>query len=148
MFKFLVTGAGAARKSLTGFASFNLSRRSVRSLSFASVKAEEVSGSELAEVYNLVGGKWIGASKWNTILDPLNGEPFIKVAEVDETGIQSFVESLSSCPKHGLHNPFKSPERYLMLGDVSTKAAHMLSLPQVSFFFTRLIQRVSPKSYQ
>ncbi|KAJ1438959.1 Aldehyde/histidinol dehydrogenase [Sesbania bispinosa] len=95
-----------------------------------------------------VQGKWIGSSNWNTVVDPLNGDSFIKVAEVDETEIQPFVESLSSCPKHGLHNPFKAPERYLMLGDVSTKAAHMLSLPKVSDFFTRLIQRVSPKSYQ
>ncbi|RZB75607.1 Delta-1-pyrroline-5-carboxylate dehydrogenase 12A1, mitochondrial, partial [Glycine soja] len=77
-----------------------------------------------------------------TVVDPLNGDSFIKVAEVDETGIQPFVESLSSCPKHGVHNPFKAPQRYLMFG------AHMLSLPKVSDFFTMLIQRVSPKSYQ
>lgn len=38
--------------------------------------------------------------------------------------------------------------RYLLYGDVSTKAAHMLALPKVSDFFTRLIQRVAPKSYQ
>jgi 1-pyrroline-5-carboxylate dehydrogenase len=36
----------------------------------------------------LVQGKWKGSSSWNTLLDPLNGEPFIKVAEVDETGIR------------------------------------------------------------
>jgi hypothetical protein len=24
---------------------------------------------------------------------------------------QPFVDSLSSCPKHGLHNPLKAPER-------------------------------------
>ncbi|KAF5933654.1 hypothetical protein HYC85_029825 [Camellia sinensis] len=35
-----------------------------------------------------------------------------------------------------------------MLGDVSVKAAHMLSLPKVSNFFCKLIQRVAPKSYQ
>jgi len=35
-----------------------------------------------------VQGKWVGASKWNTIVDPLNGDSFIKIAEVDETGIQ------------------------------------------------------------
>lgn len=136
------------------------------------------------------------------------------------------MESLSKCPKHGLHNPFKDPERfvfvillllvctppmlssihpyipcwramwwdtrriflwskwtailfnrYLLFGDISAKAAHLLSQPkvtcpklkdyilltplrpmligiifcfrsQVSDFFTRLIQRVSPKSYQ
>ncbi|KAK7281617.1 hypothetical protein RIF29_09762 [Crotalaria pallida] len=46
---------------------------------------------------------------------------------------------------NGSDSPFQV---YLMYGDISTKAAHMLSLPKVSDFFTRLIQRVSPKSYQ
>lgn len=124
------------------------STRSNHTLSFATVKAEEVSGSQPAEVHNLVKGKWTKSSSWNTILDPLNGQPFIKVAEVNESELQPFVESLSKCPKHGLHNPFKAPERYLMLGDVSTKAAHALGLPEVSDFFAKLIQRVSPKSYQ
>ncbi|KAL5064766.1 hypothetical protein RYX36_026503 [Vicia faba] len=129
-------------------AAFN-SSRCVHSLPLAAtVEAEEISGAKPAEVLNLVQGKWIGSSNWNTILDPLNGEPFIKVAEVEESGIQPFVESLSSCPKHGLHNPFKAPERYLMYGDITTKAAHMLSLPKVTDFFAKLIQRVSPKSYQ
>ncbi|KEH31911.1 delta-1-pyrroline-5-carboxylate dehydrogenase [Medicago truncatula] len=126
---------------------FNFSR-SVSSIPLATVEAEEISGARPAEVLNLVHGKWVGSSNWNTIVDPLNGEPFIKVAEVDETGVQPFVESLSSCPKHGLHNPFKAPERYLMYGDISAKAAQMLSLPKVSEFFAKLIQRVSPKSYQ
>lgn len=190
-----------------------------------------------------VQGKWKTSSNWNTLLDPLNGEPFIKVAEVDETGIQvcimsslqvlyfwkdhwlymeaelkslcfimpfffflapsltcllmfaylaskffpncdwvmqPFVESLSKCPKHGLHNPFKAPERfalliwslcpfffplliyiyldilhwgycdylipvflkktlqtifcrYVLFGDISVKAAHMLSIPKVMY---------------
>ncbi|KAL2492759.1 Delta-1-pyrroline-5-carboxylate dehydrogenase 12A1 [Abeliophyllum distichum] len=127
--------------------SFNRSR-SVHSLPFATVKTEELSGSQPAEVQNLVQGKWTRSSGWNTIVDPLNGEPFIKVAEVDESGLQPFVESLLKCPKHGLHNPFKAPERYLMLGDISAKAGHQLSLPEVSDFFAKLIQRVAPKSYQ
>ncbi|PIA62553.1 hypothetical protein AQUCO_00200515v1 [Aquilegia coerulea] len=127
--------------------SFNQSR-SLQTLSFATVEAEAVSGSQPAEVQNLVQGTWKGSSNLNTVVDPLNGEPFIKVAEVDETGVQPFVESLSKCSKSGLHNPFRSPERYLLYGDISTKAAHMLSQPEVSNFFTRLIQRVSPKSYQ
>uniref|UniRef100_A0A0A9D7G4 Uncharacterized protein n=1 Tax=Arundo donax TaxID=35708 RepID=A0A0A9D7G4_ARUDO len=38
--------------------------------------------------------------------------------------------------------------RYLMYGDISAKAAHMLGQPEVSYFFAKLIQRVSPKSYQ
>ncbi|KAF5180948.1 1-pyrroline-5-carboxylate dehydrogenase protein, partial [Thalictrum thalictroides] len=122
--------------------------RSLQTLSFATVEAEAISGSQPAEVQNLVQGTWKGSSNLNTIVDPLNGEPFIKVAEVGETGVQPFVESLSKCSKSGLHNPFRSPERYLLYGDISTKAAHMLSQPEVSNFFTRLIQRVSPKSYQ
>ncbi|XP_068464680.1 delta-1-pyrroline-5-carboxylate dehydrogenase 12A1, mitochondrial isoform X2 [Phaseolus vulgaris] len=148
MLKLLVRAARVSTsRNHSGFAAFSFSR-CVHSLQFATVEAEEVSGSKPAEVLNLVQGKWVGSSNWNTILDPLNGDSFINVAEVDETGIQPFVESLSSCPKHGVHNPFKAPERYLMYGDISTKAAHMLSLPKVSDFFTRLIQRVSPKSYQ
>ncbi|KAK2984371.1 hypothetical protein RJ640_005387 [Escallonia rubra] len=123
------------------FSSFH-STRSAHSLPFATIEVEEISGSQPGE------GKWTKTSNWNTLLDPLNGESFIKVSEIDETGLQPFVESLSNCPKHGLHNPFKAPERYLLYGDISTKAAHMLSLPKVSDFFTRLIQRVAPKSYQ
>ncbi|XP_050376092.1 probable aldehyde dehydrogenase [Argentina anserina] len=137
----------APKTALTWFTSSNLSR-STHSLPFATVEPEEISGSLPAEVQNIVKGKWTKSSTWNTIVDPLNGEPFIKVAEIDETGIQPFVESLSKCPKHGLHNPFKSPERYVMYGEISAKAATMLSLPKVADFFTRLIQRVVPKSYQ
>ncbi|KAJ7945976.1 Delta-1-pyrroline-5-carboxylate dehydrogenase 1 protein [Quillaja saponaria] len=124
MYGFLVRRAMGARnpqKALTWFSSFNLSR-SVHSLPFATVEVEKISGSQPAEVHNLVQGKWAGSSNWNTIVDPLNGEPFIKVADVDEKGVQ--------CPKHGLHNPFKAPERYLLFGDISAKAAHMLSIPE------------------
>ncbi|KAH6799045.1 aldehyde dehydrogenase 12A1 [Perilla frutescens var. frutescens] len=135
------------KSSINWFSSFNLSRYA-HSLPFATVKAEEVSGSQPTEVLNLVQGNWTSSSSWNTIPDPLNGESFIKVAEVNAKEIQLFVESLSRCPKHGLHNPFKAPERYLMLGDISTKAAHKLALPEVTDFFAKLIQRVSPKSYQ
>ncbi|KAF8390248.1 hypothetical protein HHK36_024773 [Tetracentron sinense] len=138
----------ALKTALNSFSSsFNLSR-SIYSLPFATIEVEEISGSQPAEVRNLVQGSWTASSNWCTIVDPLNGEPFIKVADVDETGIKPFVESLSNCPKHGLHNPFKDQERYLLFGDISSRAAHMLSLPKVSNFFTRLIQRVAPKSYQ
>ncbi|XP_048431507.1 probable aldehyde dehydrogenase [Pyrus x bretschneideri] len=136
----------APQTALSWFTSLNISR-SIHGVPFATDEVEEISGSQPAEVLNLVQGKWKNTNRWNTIWDPLNGEPFIRVCEVDETGIQPFVESLSRCPKHGLHNPFKAPERYLMLGDISAKAGHMLSLPKVSDFFTRLIQRVAPKSY-
>lgn len=123
------------------------SSRSLHSPAFATVGAEEISGSQPAEVQNLVQGKWKASSTWNSIVDPLNGDPFINIAEVQEEEIKPFVESLSSCPKYGLHNPLRSPERYLMFGEISAKAAHMLAQPEVAKFFSRLIQRVSPKSY-
>ncbi|KAG2301194.1 hypothetical protein Bca52824_029845 [Brassica carinata] len=138
MYRALASRAVRATKSLsdtkssTFLASFTSSRLN-HSLPFATVDAEEISGTHPAEVQSFVQGKWIGSSNYNTFLDPLNGEPFIKVAEVEESGVQPFVESLSQCPKHGLHNPFKSPERYLLYGDISTKAAHMLALPKVRF---------------
>ncbi|KAI3429948.1 Aldedh domain-containing protein [Psidium guajava] len=141
-------GARGPKSALSWLGSFHLSSRSLHSIPFATVNPEEISGSRAAEVENFVQGSWTKSKIWNEILDPLNGEPFIKVAEVDEKGIQPFVESLSKCPKHGLHNPFKAPERYLLYGDISAKAAHMLAQPKVSDFFTRLIQRVVPKSYQ
>lgn len=40
------------------------------------------------DVLLLVQGKWTGSTSGKTIVDPLNGEPFIQVAEVDETGMQ------------------------------------------------------------
>lgn len=36
----------------------------------------------------LVQGKWTGSSSWNTLADPLNGDSFIRVAEIDESGVQ------------------------------------------------------------
>lgn len=37
--------------------------------------------------------------------------------------------------------------RYNLYGDVSTKAAELLLEPETADFFTKLIQRVAPKSY-
>lgn len=80
----------------------------------------------------------------------MNGEPFLRVPS---TGNSSSVESLAyatsllSCPKHGLHNPLKYPERYLQYGNISAKIAARMKEPAVMEFFTKLVQRVAPKSY-
>ncbi|THU65038.1 hypothetical protein C4D60_Mb01t32920 [Musa balbisiana] len=125
----------------------NALSRTLHSTSFATVTVEAISSSHPAEVKNLVQGEWKVSSGWNWLLDPLNGSPFIKVADVQEAEIEPFVHSLCRCPKYGLHNPLRAQDRYLLYGDVSAKAARMLAQPQVSEFFARLIQRVSPKSY-
>jgi hypothetical protein len=48
---------------------------------------------------------------------------------------------------HAYRRPRQNPSRYVLYGDVSARAAQMLRDPEVEHFFTRLIQRVAPKSY-
>lgn len=79
--------------------------------------------------------------------DPWNGEGFMKVQDTQTSEIQPFIDSLASCPKSGLHNVYKNPERYRLYGAVSAKAASMLKDPDVLEFFIKLIQRVAPKSH-
>lgn len=123
------------------------SNRASHSLAFRTLDAEDVSGSQSTEVLNLVQGEWKGTSRWSEIVDPLNGQKFIAVPDPSVDEIKPFVESLHSCPKSGLHNPLKNPERYVMYGDISARAAAVLKQPEVSHFFAKLIQRVSPKSF-
>lgn len=80
------------------------------------------------------------------IPDPLNGENFIRCPDTQMYEIEPFVSSLKAIPKSGLHNPLKNPERYLMLGDVTHKAAAEMRKQEVIDHFARLIQRTSPKS--
>jgi 1-pyrroline-5-carboxylate dehydrogenase len=60
--------------------------------------------------------------------------------------IEPFIESLKSCPKSGLHNPFKNKERYLMLSEVNRKVVETMHDPEVFNFFVKMIQRQAPKS--
>jgi hypothetical protein len=41
-----------------------------------------------------VQGKWTTPANWNWIVDPLNGEKFIKIAEVQGTEIKVWLEML------------------------------------------------------
>jgi 1-pyrroline-5-carboxylate dehydrogenase len=42
----------------------------------------------------------------------MNGEAFFSYPDTQVSEIDHFVSSLTACPKSGLHNPFKNPERY------------------------------------
>lgn len=114
--------------------------------SFASVDPEMVSGSNPHVVHNLVNGMWTTPSATSIELDPMNGEPFLEVSDTQLEDLDPFIKSLASCPKSGLHNPFKNNERYRMYGDISAKAAALLREKSVEDYFTRLIQRTAPKS--
>lgn len=99
-------------------------------------------------VKNLVGGVWKTSSKSIGIVDPMDDREssFIVVPDTTVDEIDEYVSSLNSCPKSGLHNPFKKPERYNKLGCVSAEAAARLRTPEVANFFAKLIQRVAPRS--
>ena len=95
---------------------------------------------------NLVGGQWVtGNGDYDDIIDPMNGDAFIR--EPHTTDFSPYIEGLGSCPKSGLHNPLKNPDRYVYLGQVCARAAALLADPVVESYFTRLTQRVMPKSW-
>ena len=101
------------------------------------------------KLQNLCGGEWMGSENWEDLIDPLNGKIMGKVPNPDPAlgEIKPFIDSLNECPKSGLHNPLKNPERYLLYGQVCKKAAELLDDQKVSDFFVNLMQRVVPKSY-
>ncbi|KAJ1448653.1 Aldehyde/histidinol dehydrogenase [Pelagophyceae sp. CCMP2097] len=114
---------------------------------WATVDPWAMSGAEPHTVLDSIGGEWVSGDATMTVPDPLNGEPFLVVPDSrGEATVAAFASSLNACPKSGLHNPYKHVERYLMLGDVCARAGAELAKPEVEDFFTRLIQRVAPKS--
>ena len=100
-------------------------------------------------LYNLIGGKWQDAGGRAVLIDPLGGRvPLLHYPDTQSTELGPFIESLKSCPKSGLHNPFKAVERYLMLAQVSFRAAAALEDEAVARHFASLIQEVMPKSWR
>ena len=95
--------------------------------------------------WNLVNGEWQTSEEWRDDLpDPLHGGAFLRVPDTRDFG--PFVDGLRRCPKTGLHNPWKNPQRYVMLGQVCARAAALLAEQPVEDYFVRLTQRVMPKS--
>ncbi|KAL0583842.1 hypothetical protein ABG067_006286 [Albugo candida] len=115
--------------------------------SWATVDPNNLTSSKPGIGQNFVNGQWTNTEMTEEIVDPLNGETFLKMPSTSTKEIEPFIQSLRQTPKYGLHNPLNNVERYVLYGDISHKAAAMLRDPQVADFFTRLIQRVSPKSY-
>lgn len=114
---------------------------------WATLNPETVSGSNPAKLQNLCSGEWVGTASYVDIPDPLNGEAFIQMPDTRGSEIDAFVTSAESCPKTGLHNPLKNPERYIMYGEIFHKVGNELSKPEVMDYFAWLVSRVMPKSY-
>lgn len=114
---------------------------------FATVDPENLTSK--TKLQNLCNGEWTGSKEWEDLIDPLNGKVMGKVPNPLQSNneLKPFIDSLKDCPKSGLHNPLKSPERYLLYGQVCKKAANLLEDQKVSDFFVTLMQRVVPKSY-
>ena len=115
--------------------------------SFATVHPlDGINEDRLGKCQNLLDGQWIdGVNYFDDIPDPITGKSFLDIPKTEE--LSEFIRSLDQCPKSGLHNPLKNNDRYIMLGDVCSKAAQILRDEEVETFFTLLIQRVMPKTY-
>lgn len=91
-------------------------RRTARFYSgWATVDPRTLSGANPGRAQNLVAGKWKDASASETVIDPLNGEEFLQIPDTSDQEVQEFISSSKSCPKTGLHNPLKKPERYQLM---------------------------------
>lgn len=95
---------------------------------------------------NLVNGEWRGTENYLELPDPMTGKGMISIPDTSINEIDDYIESLKSVPKHGVHNPFKNKERYLMLGAVCRKTAEVLHDPEVFDFFVDSVMRCIPKS--
>jgi len=126
--------------------------RAMTSWSTCDPNAEHV-----GRVLNLLQGKWVDGSgadasssaSMTSVPDPMTGKPMVDVSEVSASSgkvMAAFAGSIRACPKSGLHNPIKRPERYLAYGDISLKVAAALREDAVAEYFASLIARVAPKS--
>ena len=91
---------------------------------FATVDPENLNAS--SKGYNLVNGEWTTTKAQKEIIDPLTGKILCTQPDTVIDEANPFIESLRSCPKTGLHNPFRNKERYLMLGEVCRKLVHSM----------------------
>lgn len=100
---------------------------------FLTVDPDTLSQSNPAILSNLINGVWKKTENYIEIPDPLTGESFIRVPNTKTLQeLSEFKLSAETCPKSGLHNPIKNPERYLVYGAVCSKAASLLQ--EVSFY--------------
>ncbi len=64
------------------------------------------------EILFLVSGVWKDAKETLKLEDPMNGEQFLIIPDTKGEELIEYKVSAEKCPKSGLHNPLKNPERY------------------------------------
>ena len=75
---------------------------------------------------NIVNGNRLATKQYKDIANVLTGQINHKVPVTSTNELIPFIESINAVPKSGLHNQFKQPERYQMLGRVCFNTAHAL----------------------
>jgi 1-pyrroline-5-carboxylate dehydrogenase len=125
----------------------NLSKRAFANQHLSKFATIDPSAQKIGTGMNLVNGKWESSSKTHDLIDPLNGKVMHTQPDLQMDEGQDYINFLKNTPKYGLHNPFLKKERYLMLGEVTSKAVEVLSDKDVFEFFVKSIQRCSPKSH-
>jgi 1-pyrroline-5-carboxylate dehydrogenase len=85
-------------------------------------------------VQNLVDGQWTNSKSTMEIIHPMDRDapPIFTIPDTQKDEIQPFVESLRKCPKSGMHNPLKNPERYVQYGEISRRVRSRRAIP---YFF-------------
>ncbi|KAG9394128.1 1-pyrroline-5-carboxylate dehydrogenase [Carpediemonas membranifera] len=116
-------------------------------MQFTDFDPDTVCGAKPYHMTNFVSGEWKRSEKCIDVVDPTNGEAFLKMPNTTMEEAEEFITNLNSCPKSGLHNMYKNPEKYNMWGEITSKLAVELDKPEVFRFFARCIQRVAPKDY-
>jgi 1-pyrroline-5-carboxylate dehydrogenase len=79
--------------------------------------------SEIYAVSNIVGGKFEQSKSKLVIINPMDKDahPIFTIPDTQKDEIEPFIESLRQCPKSGMHNPLKNPERYVQYGEICRK---------------------------
>lgn len=103
-------------------------------------------------VSNFVNGQFTSSSSSSEIFmnlpDPLNKHNSIfQQVPNHKSSNQVILDQLKSCPKYGLHNPYLNVNRYVRFGELCHRLGCALDDAEIEDFFTKLIQRVMPKSY-
>lgn len=146
----------ASKKLASGSKACNLSHAATRSFAtvpeWASCNPWELGTSHDAvhEVLNCVDGKWTGDTKAKMVIPhPLDRDapPIFTIPDTQQDELAPFFESLRKCPKSGLHNPLKNPERYVQYGEITRRAGDALTQPEIAEFFVQAIQKCVPKSH-
>jgi len=81
------------------------------------------------DVANCVDGKWSKDTKQKMdIPHPLDRDapPLFTIPDTQADELGPFLKSLRKCPKTGLHNPLKNPERYVQYGEITRLVCYYL----------------------